>query len=243
MRQLYYSWYSICSEKVLICLFEKDLSFEGRHVDLFDFDQVKDDYLSVNPAGMVPTLVDSGRPIPESTVINEYLEDVAPQPSLRPRDPYRCAAMRGWVHRFQDIVFPAVGLLSQVAFIADELNRRWPPNELEVLIRRKVNEERVARQLRAVQGALTAEEISLAAGRIERVLDEAERLLGDGRDWLAGAYSLADVAAAPNLYRLDIIGQGETVACRPAVEAWYRRMTTRSAFLRTYEFSPSVPRV
>ena len=243
MRQLYYSWYSICSEKVLICLFEKDLPFEGHHVDLFDFDQVKDNYLSINPAGMVPTLMDGGRSIPESTVINEYLEDVAPQPSLRPRDPYRCAEMRAWVHRFQDIVFPAVGLLSQVAFIADELNRRWPPDELAALIRRKDNEERVARQLRAVRGALTAEEVSSAAERIEQVLDEAERLLGDGRDWLVGAYSLADAAAAPNLYRLDIIGRGETVARRPGVAAWYRRMTTRSAFLRTYEFSPSVRRV
>ena len=91
-----------------------------------------------------------------------------------------------------------------------------------------------------MKGALTAEEVSSAAGRIERVLDEAERLLGDGRDWLAGAYSLADAAAAPNLYRLDLIGRGETVARRPGVAAWYRRMTTRSAFLRTYEFSPSV---
>ena len=185
VRELYYSWYSICSEKVLICLFEKDLPFEGRHVDLFDFDQVKDDYLSINPAGVVPTLVDGGRPIPESTIINEYLEDVAPQPSLRPRDPYRCAEMRAWVHRFQDIVFPAVGLLSQVAFIAGELNRRWPQQELEVLIHRKVSKERVARQLRAVQGTLTAEEIFPAVQRVEQVLDRAERLLGDGRDWLA----------------------------------------------------------
>ena len=240
VRELYYSWYSICSEKVLICLFEKDLPFEGRHVDLFDFDQVKDDYLSINPAGVVPTLVDGGRPIPESTIINEYIEDVAPQPSLRPRDPYRCAEMRAWVQRFQDIVFPAAGLLSQVAFIAGELNRRWPPDELEALIRRKVSEERVARQLRAVQGALTADEVLSAVRRIERVLDGAERQLGDGRDWLAGAYSLADAAAAPNLYRLDIIGRGEMLAGRPAVAAWYRRMTTRSAFLRTYEYSPSV---
>ncbi|MDE0056797.1 MAG: glutathione S-transferase family protein [Defluviicoccus sp.] len=240
MRELYYSWYSICSEKVLICLLEKDLPFEDRHIDLFDFDQVKDDYLSINPAGVVPTLVDGGRPIAESTIINEYLEDVAPQPRLRPRDPHRCAEMRSWVQRFQDIVFPAVGLLSQVAFIAGELNRRWPPEQLEVLIRRKVSEERVGRQLRAVQGALTAEEVSSAVGRVERVLVDVERLLGDGRDWLAGSYSLADAAAAPNLYRLDIIGRGEMVACRPAVAAWYRRMTTRTAFLRTYEYSPSV---
>ena len=97
--------------------------------------------------------------------------------------------------------------MSQVAFIADELNRRWPPNDLETLIHRKVNKERAARQLRAVRGALTTEEISAAATRIEGALDRIERLLGYNRDWLVGDYSLADAAAAPNLYRLDIIGR------------------------------------
>ena len=29
MIHLYYSWYSICSEKVLVCLFEKSLPFTG----------------------------------------------------------------------------------------------------------------------------------------------------------------------------------------------------------------------
>ena len=97
MLELYYSWYSICSEKVLICLFEKGLPFEGHHVDLFDFDQVKDDYLAINPDGVVPTLVDRGQPVCESTVINEYLEGVAPASSLRPQHPCRCAEMRAWV--------------------------------------------------------------------------------------------------------------------------------------------------
>ena len=243
MLELYYSWYSICSEKVLICLYEKDLPFKGHHIDLFNFDQVEDDYLEINMDGVVPTLVDRGRPVSESTIINEYLEDLVPEPSLRPRDLYRCAKMRAWVHRFQDIVFPAVGLLSQAAFIAGELNRRWPQEELEALIRRKVNKDRVARQLRAVHGTLTMDEISVAAGRIEQVLDRVERQLDDGRDWLAGDYSLADAAAAPNLYRLHIIERGEVVDRRPNIASWYRRMTTRPAFLRTYEYSPSVGKV
>lgn len=42
-------------------------------------------YLALNPMGQVPVLqVDSGRGIPDSGAILEYLEDVFPSPSLRP---------------------------------------------------------------------------------------------------------------------------------------------------------------
>ena len=118
MVDLYYSWYSICSEKVMICLFEKDIQFHGHHVDLFDFDQVGPDYLAINPGGVVPTLVDDGRTVYESTVINEYLDERYPQPPLRNPNAFTRAEMRMWVQTFQDVVFPAAGLLSQVKFIA-----------------------------------------------------------------------------------------------------------------------------
>ncbi len=241
MLEIYYSWYSICSEKVLICLFEKDLPFEGHHVDLFDFDQVRDNYLAVNPDGVVPALMHEGRPVYESSVINEYLEDIAPRPALRPEDAYQRADMRRWVQVFQDVVFPSAGLLSQIAFIADELNRRWSADELEALIHRKVNKDRVPRQLRAVRGGLTTEEADGALAKIVGVLDRAEQALGDGRDWIAGDYSLADAAAAPNLYRFEIIDRMDLIEQRPAVAAWYRRIKARPAFRRTYEYSPSVP--
>jgi glutathione S-transferase len=239
--EIYYSWYSICSEKALICLFEKDLPFEGRHVDLFDFDQVRDDYLAIDPDGVVPALIHDGRPVYESTVINEYLEDIAPEPALRPGDAYQRADMRRWVQLFQDVVFPAAGLLSQIAFIADELNRRWPADELEALIHRKINTDRVARQLRAVRGELTTREADAALAKIGDVLDRAEHALGDGREWIAGNYSLADAAAAPNLYRFEIIGRMDLIDRRPAVASWYRRIKARPAFRRAYEYSPSVP--
>jgi hypothetical protein len=44
----------------------------------------------------VPVLIADGRPIRESTLINEYLEDAYPETPLRPDDPYEGAAMRLW---------------------------------------------------------------------------------------------------------------------------------------------------
>jgi glutathione S-transferase len=51
-------------------------------------------FLDINPAGKVPALVHKSLPLNESSVINEYLEDVFPQPSAFPADPHRKAQSR-----------------------------------------------------------------------------------------------------------------------------------------------------
>ena len=53
---------SICTQKVLITMFEKDLAWETKRVDLFKNEQYDAEYLKYNPKGVVPTLVhDRGR--------------------------------------------------------------------------------------------------------------------------------------------------------------------------------------
>jgi glutathione S-transferase len=49
----------------------------------------------LNPAGRIPILIlDDGTALPESGVILEYLEDVFPEPSLRPKDARDLARVR-----------------------------------------------------------------------------------------------------------------------------------------------------
>ena len=45
---------------------------------------LRSDIKKLNPAGLVPVLVDGGGVLTESCIINEYLEDAYPQPSLCP---------------------------------------------------------------------------------------------------------------------------------------------------------------
>lgn len=64
-----------------------------------------DAYLALNPMGQVPALqLDDGTVIPESAAIVEYIEDVFPQPSLRPSDPANLARARLFL-RLPDIHF------------------------------------------------------------------------------------------------------------------------------------------
>ena len=74
--ELYHSGLTACSKKTRLCLREKGLDYVSHYIDLSRFEQHTPEYLALNPNGLVPTLVHDGAVIIESTVINEYLEDV-----------------------------------------------------------------------------------------------------------------------------------------------------------------------
>ena len=84
MIELYHSTHSTCSQKVRICLAEKGLAWTGHHLNLRRFDQLKPEFLALNPAGLVPVLVDGGLVLTESRIINEYLEDAYARITSRP---------------------------------------------------------------------------------------------------------------------------------------------------------------
>ena len=59
-------------------LAEKELPFETVFLELGKKDQLKPEYLKLNPNGVVPTLVDGDDVILESSVICEYLDERYP---------------------------------------------------------------------------------------------------------------------------------------------------------------------
>jgi glutathione S-transferase len=94
--KLFQTYDSPFPTRVRLLLYAKGIEVEiiqppGFHASA----ETKDEYLTINPIGRVPTLVlDDGRALPESEVICEYLEDAYPEPSLRPADPWDRARMR-----------------------------------------------------------------------------------------------------------------------------------------------------
>ena len=96
MLELYHAGLTACSKKVRLCLKEKGLDYVSHYMELGKFAQHNPEYVKLNPNGLVPTLVHDGVPIIESTVINEYLDDVFPEVPLRPKDPVERARARVW---------------------------------------------------------------------------------------------------------------------------------------------------
>jgi len=95
--KLYGFWRSLASYRVRVALAMKGMHAEEISIDLLKGKQNEDDYLAVNPQGVVPALVldEGGPPLFQSLAILEYLEETHPQPALLPKDPRGRARVRG----------------------------------------------------------------------------------------------------------------------------------------------------
>src|SRR5215211_2778941 len=99
---LYNSPPSTCSQRVRFVLNAKKLPFDEVKLDLMAGDQLKPEYLALNPNGVVPTLDHDGAIVIDSSVIVEYLDEVAPEPeNFTPGDALERAKMRALM-RFID---------------------------------------------------------------------------------------------------------------------------------------------
>ncbi len=95
--KLYGFWRSLATYRVRVALALKGLQAEEISIDLLKGKQLTDEYLAVNPQGVVPALVleQDGSPLFQSLAILEYLDETQPQPPLLPKEPRGRARVRG----------------------------------------------------------------------------------------------------------------------------------------------------
>ena len=85
--KLYNAPQSTCSQRVRFVFNAKKLLFEEVKLNLLEGDQLKPEYLRLNPNGVVPTLDHDGAIIIDSTGIIEYLDEIEPDVSFTPENP------------------------------------------------------------------------------------------------------------------------------------------------------------
>jgi glutathione S-transferase len=93
--------------RVRIALAEKGIEYETVEVDLDDRPAW---IYEKNPLGRVPVLEEDTFVLPESAVINEFLEERYPEPALWPADPAERAFGRLLVFRFDQLSKPYYAL-------------------------------------------------------------------------------------------------------------------------------------
>jgi len=93
--------------RVRIVLAEKQVEYETVVIDLDDRPAW---IYEKNPLGRVPVLEEGDFLLPESAVIDEYLEERYPEPSLWPADPGERALGRVLVFRFDELSKPYYAL-------------------------------------------------------------------------------------------------------------------------------------
>ena len=107
MLELYTHPMSPCAQKVRIVLAEKGLDWKKHHIDLPNKENLRPEYLKLNPLGVVPTLVHDGRPVIESSIICEYLNDAFPHTPLMPADVYAASQIRFWMKHVDTKLHPS----------------------------------------------------------------------------------------------------------------------------------------
>ncbi|MDF8357848.1 glutathione S-transferase family protein [Ensifer adhaerens] len=231
---LYNAPQSTCSQRVRYVLNAKGLAFKEHKLDLFTGDQLKPEYLAINPNGVVPSLVHHGRAVTDSAVIMEYLEDILPG-GLRPRDAFRAATMRAMMRFIDEVPTPAIRVPSyNLAFLPHY--QAMTAEEFQAVCDAKPLRREFL--MKMGRSGFPEPEMEEALGRLERGVQRMAAWLSDnGGPWVMGdQLTLADIAIMPVIVRMDDIGLSSMWAEMPAIQRWLDAIRATGAFAETYYY-------
>ena len=200
MRTLYHLWLSPFCRKVRIVLAEKKLEVEMQVEPVWERRQP---FLTLNPAGKVPVLVEpEGTILSDSMAITEFLDEVYPDPPLIGGTPEERAEIR-----------------RLVAWFDHKFNAEVTAN----LVGEKI--------MNRFLGLGEPDSRAIRAGHANiRTHLEYIAFLIQRRNWLAGnRMTLADIAAAAHLSCVDYIGDVPWEKHEDA-KNWYARVKSRPSF-------------
>jgi glutathione S-transferase len=232
--KLYNAPQSTCSQRVRFVLNAKALQFDEVKLNLLDGDQLKPDYLKLNPNGVVPTLDHDGAIVTDSTVITEYLDEVSPDDGFTPESPVERARMRALMHFFDEMPAAAVRVPTfNLAFLP---NFQKMSREAFVAMAESKPLRKEFMMSMGQQGFPKAE-MDAALARLRRSYERMDATIAQsGGPWLLGKYiSLADVAVMPALVRMDDLGMPAWQDL-PRIVSWFDNIRAHPAFKPTYYF-------
>lgn len=224
--ELYHNNMSVCSQRVRLVLHQKRLEVKEHHLNLRIGESHTAEYLKLNPDGVVPTLIDNGYTIRESTVICEYIDEAYAEPPMRPRDAVGRAYMRLWTMRPDAGLHHACGTISiALAFRHQMISAGSKQFE------RRPNQDETQYYRRIVDEGLDAPGVPEAFRYYDNVLADMNASLED-TPWIAGdEYNLADLAMVPYVVRLEHLNlKWMWEDRRPCVGRWLERCKKRDNY-------------
>ncbi|XP_013190795.1 ganglioside-induced differentiation-associated protein 1 [Amyelois transitella] len=261
--KLYCNYYSFYSQKVLMALYEKNISFEPLVVDITKGEQYSTWFLEINPRGEIPVLKVNDEIIPDSTRILDYLEKYL-DPELPPL--VNVSTEDKVIHninKFRDLIEALpVGVITVGSFFHPHLSGRpklpfvLPVRELlksgdigsSQNLRRLAEENPKAKEILLYKAEIQDRKHEILASeeeylKILNVVDEVlalieEELRGQTEgNWLCCEnFSIADINLAVLLQRLWELGLENRYWAggkRPLLEKYFNRVKHRESFKQT----------
>jgi glutathione S-transferase len=230
--KLYNAPQSTCSQRVRFVFNAKKLPFEEVKLNLLEGDQLKPDYLKLNPNGVVPTLDHDGAIIIDSTVIIEYLDEITPNENFTPENPVERARMRSLMHFIDEMPAAAVRVPTFNLAFLPKFQKMSRDDFVAMAESKPLRREFM---LTMGQTGFPKHEMDAALARLrrtyERMDSEIER---SGGPWLLGKrIALADVAVMPALVRMHDLGLADWQDL-PRIVTWFDNIRAQPAFKPTY---------
>ncbi|MBI4432657.1 MAG: glutathione S-transferase family protein [Candidatus Omnitrophica bacterium] len=185
------------SREVKIVLAEKNIPFESINIHGDKRATESPEFLKASPQKKVPAIIDSDVYMSEAFLINQYLDQKYPHPSLMPKDESSREAIRRFVAEIDKKMVLNIGLLV-----------------IECLLKPKPEQREDFKEKKRVE--------------VREGLRELDRML-EGKEYLFGDFSLADVAVTPHISALPILGTGIPAEFKNATN-WFERIKARPSF-------------
>jgi glutathione S-transferase len=232
--KLYNALQSTCSQRVRYTLHYKDLDFSMEILDLFSGDQLKPEYLAINPNGVVPAIDHNGKIIIDSSVIIEYLEDIDQDLNpLRPRKPEECANMRAMIRYFDEVAGPSVRIPSyNMAFLPHFQSM----SEQEFIAVAESKPLRKEFLLKMGRTGFSDKDMNESTSKIKSTADRMENWLKESRGpYLLGEnISYADICIMPIIVRMQDLGRPDLWETKKRVCDWFDVIQTSDIYEQTY---------
>ena len=227
MIRLHHMGESLCSQRVRLVLAEKGLVWESALLPPPGLRSP--DYLSLNPAGVVPTLEHDGHVLVESRIICEYLEDAFPQPALMPLRPLERYRVRRWCKVYDDSLHLALFALTFLCWMRERYLAMARDDRREALPGRSDPVKRQVAWTLCEQG-WNSDIAAVAVGGLKTLIADLDSALAGSR-WLAGErYSLADIDMLAAVQRLGDLGLSGLWDEWAFVSGWLDRARSRPSF-------------
>jgi len=208
---------------VLATLLAKQLPAELRYIDLARGQRhalpfAHEPLVAMSIEGEGPVLVVDGEALSDSVFIACYLDDVGQGAALRPAEPYaRWETMR-WCRQMIERTAPAAAYLGC---------RAYPPRAEAGILEKIDSLDLRARWQQIMAGEFSAEQLADSRIKIHQAVDRLEERLAD-RDWLMGAFSIADLESFAWLAGMVALVP-EAFAAKSRTAAWLARVSDTPA--------------